>query len=428
MPEQKNEVVTARPQYYFIYMIVVLMFVEILDTYTTIFPTVIPSKIIEEFLGTYPLNVATSIFAISVGIATLGMYLVFFNQFMADRVGRKILLVFTVFGMGFSSLLLALSTDIIQYTIFLFLLYIFFSSDMWVIYINEECAPDKRAFWTNIVLIGGVVGALIVPIFRSIFITDTISNWRGLTLFAILLGIPLGLLLLFTFKETSKYQEIKAEKSLEQETTKLFKENIRTLFKADHRKPFLVVLIMSFIGGLNYLFVSLGESFIANSPNLTESDVNIIVLTMSVAAVIGYFITGIIADKYGRKPLIYGYSILLPISILIAVIGTTLTENALIVVSLGAGLANAAYWSLGVVIRLVTLEVIPTDARGTGSGLKSLTSALGITSGLFLSSVITLYFGLALAFVFYSLILLVNVPLVYLYLKETKGIDLSDIH
>ncbi|MFX1539076.1 MAG: MFS transporter [Promethearchaeota archaeon] len=182
---------------------------------------------------------------------------------------------------------------------------------------------------------------------------------------------------------------------------------------------------MSFIGGLNYLFVSLGESFIANSPNLTENDVNIIVLVMSVAAVIGYFITGIIADRYGRKPLIYSYSALLPISILIAVIGTTLTENALIIVSLGAGLANAAYWSLGVVIRLVTLEVVPTDARGTRSGLKSLTSALGITFGLFLSSVITIYLGLAIAFVFYSLLVLV---IVYLYLKETKGIDLSDIH
>jgi len=124
MTEENNGDGDNRTKIYFFYMIIILMFVEILDTYTTNYPNVIPSKIIEEFLSNYPENVATSIYMLCGAIATVGMYFVFLNQFMADKAGRKLLLGITVLGMGVSSLLLALSTNIIQYTIFLFLLYI----------------------------------------------------------------------------------------------------------------------------------------------------------------------------------------------------------------------------------------------------------------------------------------------------------------
>jgi len=169
-------------------LIFILIFVEILDTYTTNYPNVIPSQVIAEFLANYPENVAQSIFALAVGVATIGMYFVLLNQFLADRFGRKILLAFTVFGMGFSSLLIFFSTNIIEYTIYLFMLYVFFSSDIWVIYINEECPSEKRGFWTNMVLVGGVVGAILLPVFRSIYITETYSYWRGMTFFAIFLS------------------------------------------------------------------------------------------------------------------------------------------------------------------------------------------------------------------------------------------------
>ncbi len=410
-------------------MIITLMFVEILDTYTTNYPNVIPSRIIEEFLSEYPSNVANSIYALCIAIATIGMYVVFFNQLAADKVGRKILLVFTVFGMGFSSLLLLFSQNIIQYTIFLLMLYIFFSSDMWVIYINEESPPERRALWTNIILIGGVTGAILLPVFRSIYITDTISNWRGMTYFAIILGIPLSILILFTFKETSKYKEMKEKKQLEniEERSNLLKQNLKILFIHERKKELVSVLLITFFTGLNYIFITLGESFISSSPNLDQNDINIVVLVMSISVVFGYLITGVVADKYGRKPLFYAYSILLPISIILVIVGSLLEANALIIVCLGAGLANISYWGLGVVIRLVIIEISPTNARGTSGGLKGLINAAGITLGLLISSLITLYFGLAFSFLVMSLLIFINVPLVYFFIKETKGIDLSII-
>ncbi|MHA1670639.1 MAG: MFS transporter [Promethearchaeota archaeon] len=424
-----NDIKSVRSKSYLVYLVIVLMFVEILDTYTTNFPNVIPSKIIKTFLSGYPEKAASAIFSFSVAIASFGMYLVFFNQLAADRIGRKILLILTVLGMGLTSLLIMFSSDIIQYTIYLFLLYMFFSSDMWVIYINEESPKDKRALLTNLVLVGGVTGSILLPVFRSIFITETSSNWRGMPLFAIILGIPLSIVIFFTLKETSKFEEIKQSLRISDDKNRegLFKKNLQTIFTSPHRNEVLAILIISFFVGFNYIFVSIGESYISSSPNLNEDDINIIILVMSLAVILGYLFTGYFADKVGRKPLFYIYSIMIPISIMIVIFGSSMVQGAIILVCLGAALVNVSYWGLGVVIRIVILEIVPTEVRGTAGGLKSFISAVGITLGLVLSGIITLIASLEIAFIILSLILVINLPLIYKFIKETKGINLSDV-
>ena len=309
------------------------------------------------------------------------------------------------------------------------MLYVFFSSDIWVIYINEEAPPERRAFWTNLVLVGGVTGSILLPVFRSIYITETVSNWRGMTYFAIILGIPLSLLILFSFKETIKFEEMKKLSLTEEieEKTNLLRDNFEVIFAPERKKQVASVLFITFIVGMNYIFVSLGESFISSSPNLNQNDINIVVLVMSLSVVFGYLFTGLFADKYGRKPLFYLYTVLLPVSIMLVLFGSTLPEGAIVWVCIGAGLANVTYWGLGVVIRLNIVEITPTKARGTSSGLKGLFNAAGITTGLLISSVITLYFGLWASFLFMCLLLFINLPLIYNFIQETKGIDLSGV-
>jgi MFS family permease len=353
------------------------------------------------------------------------MYFVFFNQLLADKFGRKILLATTVLGMGLFSLLIIFSSDIIQYTIYLFFLYLFFSSDIWVVYINEESPADKRGRLTNLVLIGGVTGSILLPIFRSIFITETSSFWRGMPIFSVILGIPLSIIIFFSLKETSKYEEYKImEVSVKKN---ILMTNLRTIFSSKRKKEVVSLMVITILVGFNYIFVSLGEQYINSSPNLTEGDINIIVLVMSFAVILGYLFTGIFADKYGRKPLFYLYSILFIVSIFTVIIGSKLENFAIIPVATGAALANVSFWGIGVVIRLVIVEIVPTDVRGTASGLKSLLSAFGITLGLILSGVITYFFSLEVAFIVLSMLLIINLPLIYKFLKETKGVDLSQI-
>jgi MFS family permease len=409
---------------YFLVLMFVLILVDILDSYATNYINSVPSKIIGEFLSDHPEEVAQSIYQLSLGIASFGMYFVFINQALADKFGRKALLVAVTFIMSFSSLLLFFSFDITSFTIFLFITYIGFSSDMWLIYINEESPSEKRAYYTNLVVAIGVIGAVLVPVFRSIFISDQSNEWRGLTLFPIIAGLIFGIIALIFLKESSKYEEIKLKKTHDQTSFRL-KDKVKDIFNSPRKKEYKMVLIMSLFNGLQYGFITLGEDYVDRNSTLSAGQINLIIYVLAIAVILGYIITGILADKIGRKPMLYFHSILQPIALIITVIGTNISSLALIV--LGFALSYVAFWGLMIVLRVVASELVPTDKRGTGSGLRALFGSIGITVGLFTSSAIILTAGAGMTFIILGLPCLINIPLIYLYLKETKGVDLSSI-
>lgn len=426
---QKDENSTLRSPGYFKYMMIVLILVLILDNYTQFYSAVIPSKVVEEFLGNYPQNVANSMFAFSLAVASLGSYIVFLVWYSSDRVGRKFLLVLSVFGMAFASLGILFSRNIVEYTIFRLLLAIFVGSDMWLIYINEESPPEKKAFWTNIALVGGMIGILLMAVFRSIYITETspVGAWRGMTYFSIIVGIPLGILVALTIKETSKYQEIKEYRLTRDERANLLKKNLNTIFKSDNRMAFITILFLNFIWSLNGIYYSLAELYMAQSPYLKEGDINIVVLALVPSIMGGFLTTGILADKIGRKPLLYVYVVVFFIGATIFLLGAATPGITLILVCIGQILINIAYWGTWVLLSIITIELVPTDARGTGTGLKSLMGTLAGTIGLIVTGIITYFFSLFVVFVLFVLLLLINLPLIYKFMIETRGTDLSQI-
>ena len=76
MSENKKEKGNRQFFSYFKYMIFILIFVEILDTYTTNNLNVVVSDISSEFFPSLTENAAISFFQIFVAIATVGMYFV----------------------------------------------------------------------------------------------------------------------------------------------------------------------------------------------------------------------------------------------------------------------------------------------------------------------------------------------------------------
>jgi len=428
-PNSENS--TQRSEKYFKYLIFILILVLILDNYTQFYSSVIPSKIVEEFLGGYPQNEATSIFAISLAIVSIGSYVVFVVWYSADKVGRKFLLVLSVFGMVAASIGILFSRNIVEYTIFRFFLAIFVGSDIWLIYVTEESPPEKKAFWTNIVLVGGMVGVILMPIFRSIYITDTspVGAWRGMTYFSIIFGIPLGILVALTVKETSKFQEIKEHRLSTKERTKVLKKNLNIIFKSEkeRRSAYIAILIISLIRAISGVLISFAELYIASSPYLNEGDVNIVVYVLGASVLIGFLLTGILADRIGRKPLFYIFFVILIIGAVIFIYGAVTPGITLILVCIGISMINVAYWGLYVIISIVTIELIPTEARGTGNGFRGLIGSLGGTLGLVLTSIFVYFFSLQLAFLVFTLLLFIDLPIIYKYIIETKGTDLSKI-
>jgi MFS family permease len=178
---------------------------------------------------------------------------------------------------------------------------------------------------------------------------------------------------------------------------------------------------------LNYIFLTLGELFIAQSPNLREGDINIVVTIMSLAVVVGFAVTAVMADKIGRKPLLFIYCSLFFIGTILVINGVQTPGIALVLVCFGTSLMNIAFWGLWVLLSIITIELIPTDSRGTGTGLKGIISAIGSTLGLIMAGIITYFYSLDVAFLLFAILLLIPMPLIYKFVMETKGIDLGEI-
>ncbi|TFF83690.1 MAG: MFS transporter [Promethearchaeota archaeon] len=423
---------TWRSRQYLIYLLFILILVQILDTYTQFYLNAIPSEVKKSFLSEYSKNVADSIFAIAVAIATLGSYVAFFVWYLADRIGRKTLLLATVFGLTIGSIGIFLSRNIVEYTIFYFVIWTFGISDVWLMYINEEAPADKKGFWTNIILVGGMIGSILIPIFRAIFVTETspTGSWKGMTFFPIFLGIPLGLIILLTIKETSKYEELKSKNILENIEKRSFRESIKTLFKIEHKTSLYAVLILFFIRYLNYFSIYLGEIILSETLGFNAGQIAVLLAVMSISTVLGYVTAGKLSDKYGRRPILYILTIMLNIASLIwlyVLFLRPIPTVAFVLIIIAVSFNNIAFYGLWTFLSIITLELVPTEARGTGSGFKTFVGAFANTLGLVLTSIITLYLGLVAAFIIFGFFYLLNYPIIYKYLVETKGIDLSKV-
>ena len=424
MVESNDKKSSGRSKSYFKNLILVLMLVQILDSYVTLFPGAIPSAIASEFLSGMSVDIQNSIMAFASGIVTIGMMLVFFNQYLSDKLGRKKMLGITVAGMAFTSLGMFFSVNYVMYMVFVFILYFFFTSDIWLIYINEEVIPNKRAIYSNIVLMVGLVGAIVMVICRLIFITETDPFWRGMTFFPMIVGIPLCLVIFLRLKETSQFQLMK-ESGIQEKRS--FKEDIASIFKTENRKSYIFLLVIVFLRGGSSIYLSLFEKYINDVGALTQAQVTLIFFLTVFTVLIAYAMNGFLADRIGRKPLLYLWSCLSPISVVIWVLGVFNTENAFGIVMFGYALSHIAYWGSIGIIRLITIESLPTDRRGTGVGFRSFIGALGGTIGLLLSSAVILFLGLGTTFIIFVMGNFFVIPLAVLFVKETKGVELSEI-
>ncbi len=183
---------------------------------------------------------------------------------------------------------------------------------------------------------------------------------------------------------------------------------------------------MSAIYGASTIYLGLFEKYISDVGSLSQSQITLIFLWTILAVLVAYTINGVLADRIGRKPLLYIWAALMPISVMMWVWGA-LTPYAYILVQIGYALTHVCYWGLLGIFRVTTLELVPTEKRGTALGFRSLLNALGITFGLLIASALILFYGLGTTFIIYALLLFLLIPLNFLYGAETKGVDLSDI-
>ncbi len=410
---------------YLLFMAVVIILVSLMDAFVTPLPGTLQSSISAEFLGGLPVNTQDMILAFGSAFFSVGLWFVFFFQYYSDKYGRKNLLFVTVIGISLALIGVVLSSNYFMYIIFMLFLSFFFNSDIWMIYVNESVKMKKRVKYTYYVLLFGVFGSLLMNINRMIFIANPNPiGWRGITLFPMLLGIPLSIVIMLKLKESPKFESVKSYSA-----KKSFKQGILECFKIDERKAFKAVLLISFIFGLAVsTSLTMVEKYVTNTGNITQLEFTGAQTVVIISVIIAFGGNSYLLDKVGRKPMMYIYSTLTPIALIGVVISATLPSGtAISVFTVLLMILNIAFWGLNTLLRIYTLELVPTKQRGTSLGLRSFSFAFGGTVGLLLSGPLILVISLGPTMILLSIVLFTILPIIWKHVKETKGVDIFQV-
>lgn len=404
---------------YLVFLVLFLIVNEIYDTYTTQYPSIIVDLVIDEF------SLQQGQYSFLLGIITLGTYFVFLSQYLADRIGRRIMLLVTLFGMGFASFWIGISTTPIEYTIASFFLAIFFSSDIWTMVMIEESPNMHRGKLVNIVLVGGCAGALLVPMLFDALVVSAGFSWRSMTWLAML---AMGFALLTVFvKETRAYEALKEKRmggmpSARHSIGRVLSD-WKEPFSLKNRARTAIIVLLGFTIGMNYYFILMGKEFLVRDRLFSQDGASDVILVMGIAAIAGYLVNGFLIDKIGRRKTITLFLICFPASVFLTVLGDGFFIYA------GAAVVSMSFWNVGICSRIYCQELYPTRLRGQMAGWRSLFYAIGTTAGSLLGGImlVATSIDLGVIFVMYSLSLVIFIPIISRFLPETKGVELASM-
>ena len=187
------------------------------------------------------------------------------------------------------------------------------------------------------------------------------------------------------------------------------------------------MLWISFIFGVAFVATNtLVQKYIIDL-GFSEAQFTVAQSISIVSLLIAFGANSVLVEKFGRLKMMIFYSLMTPVSVIGLVIGPTLPGGGFPLLLIFMLLSNVGAWGLNSLLRIYTLEFLPTLSRGTGLGLRTLAMSIGGTVGLFLSAPIILAISLGPTMILLTLFCLLIIPLGLLRVKETKGVDLADI-
>lgn len=390
--------------------------------------------------------------------------------FMADKYGRKRLLIIAGFLFTLSAIGTALATSFFWFNFYRIVggVAMGIALNLSPMYIAEIAPPEKRGMYVSInqlLIMIGVLMAQLVNWQIALLDTDLAVNatnytiaqsWSGLYGWRWMFGaetLPalIFFLLVFFVPESVRWlvkngQIEKAEKILVKIGGKEYalhqiKDIQSTVSREDvdhvNFRELLSPRILKFVGlgiflsflqqwsGLNVVIYYASDIFQAAGYNLKEMMLNIAVI--GGVMVLSVIITMMTVDKLGRKTLLlFGTS---SMAIVYGLIGYCFYSGYSGFVIVLLVLANVMFYSitLAPLLWVVLSEIFPNRIRGAAMSIAALAHWIGNFSLTFTFPAIKENLGWANNFWLYGLICAVGFIVLYFILPETKGKTLEEI-
>jgi MHS family proline/betaine transporter-like MFS transporter len=355
---------------------------------------------------------------------------------IGDKYGRRIALSVSVLTMGIATTLIGLTPTYETIGVFaptlLVLLRCFqglSAGGEWTgsaAFLVESTPTNRRGVYASIIS-GTAALATIVGSLFALFLNNTLSEeallswgWRVPFLMAAPLAL-IGLYIRWKLGETPVYQSVQAKGDVKKNPlTGHFRKNL---------KPILLTLAIAAVQGLGFYYLA---TYVVNYLTTTLMIERGPALTMSAIGLTVYMIlcpiAGALSDRLGRRKLnLTGTAlyVLLPIPVFMLMSG----GNGFAVV-LGIVLLSMAQCLVSVTTVVMLVELFPASSRSSASAI-GFNFALAFIAGPgpFIATWIAGATGSAVAPAGYMvLVALLALPVVWKWLPETAGRDISAEH
>ena len=434
---------------YFLILLMLIAIVNILDEVTSNLTVTVQSSFVTEFFVNNPFMGKFYTYEdglalhSSVGVFTyvLGLFTPFYKA-LADKWGRKPLFAISTLGMATGLLVIHLSSSYIMFLVGFAIISFFMGHDIQIIYVLEE-APDRhRAKIYSFLKSFGILGVILIPALRDALMGDDATKWRDIFLVPSLIGFVAVALVLLLAKDTKvfineriaylsrPYEEREKEKALKKQQKEAQRNQsgvfngVKYIF-ANKDTKMLIISHIIFDTAMPAIALYFESSM--HRAGMSTSEITKALFMVPVIYATITFLSGFVADKFGRKATVTGFSITCVVGYILFVVGILNGWEPYLIGSF-AGLYQGSYWIGRDYMNVMMTEKVPTDIRASVVGAEGLLVIIGLVVGYALAIVGMLFMDIWWACLAIAIPTVSIAAIMFTFkVKETKGANLDEI-
>lgn len=339
---------------------------------------------------------------------------------LADRVGRRRLLLATIVGFTICTFLTAFVRTATEFAVLQFFArsFVYAEEMLAIVVVTEELEARARGWGIGLMIAFGAMGhGLSALAFSAVDVLP--YGWRSLYVAG---AIPMLLVAWIrrSLQETERFHACAARRS--RDADRSYAAPLYDLLSKHPRRVAAMsaaLVPVAFAGGTAIQFQS---KFLQATHGYSPGDVSLLFLTGGPLAMTGGLLLGRASDRFGRR----------------AVLASAITVNVVATVGFynGTGLLLTAAWVLtiftqfgiDVLFSALGSELFATSRRSTASGVRSIVATLAIAGGLAVEgSLYAALGGHAAAITAMAWCALASPLVLMLFLPETAGRELEEI-
>ncbi|SDO81419.1 MFS transporter, putative metabolite:H+ symporter [Paenibacillus sp. yr247] len=334
---------------------------------------------------------------------------------LADRYGRRAVLLGTLIIFSAASGLSALATSFVMLCVLRFITGFGLGGELPVAstLVSESFPAKERgravvlleSFWACGWIFAALISYFVIPVY----------GWRA----AFIIGAIPALYALYlrrAIQDSPRYTELKSQKLS-------IGERVASVWSSNYRRSTLTLWILWFTVVFSYygMFLWLPTVMVLKGFGLVKSFQYVLIMTL--AQLPGYFTAAYIIEKFGRKFVLVTYLLLTAASALW--FSNAETEGMLIAAGISLSFFNLGAWGA---MYAYTPELYPTGVRSTGVGLAASFGRVGGIIGPYLVGLLVAKDkAITSIFLVFFVAIVIGALTLLFFGKETKGTDPDNV-